>query len=991
MSNNVEDNYIILIIIFIIIIIIIFFYLYFKQNPAQYTKLLTNIPAMGTLPTLQKLPSTPASTTTTPASTTTTTTTSTTTTLTTTKPTNILGQMDIESTITPLPSTTTTTTIPTTSPTILNQYEILGIGILTQTALFTVITELFNKRVANAIGWEMVNTAVLERSSLLRSMENLGSKGARYVISVFKFGSAVTTALGKASAQELADLAAIAARNVGQAAARSLTAAAVEAAAMGPIGWALLIFQGISLALDISDAGGYNKLETWKKIKESMEDEIAKNLNGTNAVYPTTVGPLEALKLTPGPISSAHPKQSTKEISGVLFPDPSLLDVYSQDGANELLAKDPNYQIFLNNIPSLIQNSKTPLSDKDFSIIIDNFLNSIKPGTTKSYTEYYTGKAMDKICTEYSGTIMNDGTCMYTKDKCNQEMGIYEPGRQWSNIKNQCLTINAAMKDICDKNNMVYNIDKGICDITPDMCLKKDGVPKPTNGNSDGFVNECTVSLGIEICSAIFGSVICKGLDQIFNPNQYYPCLDGELDNGLMCMEKCKAPGYINNNMGLCVVPPSRLIGPANQCPNGYTSNGSSLCYPNCSPGYNFLGIDSNRLVIEYDTCVKDCAAYNMKNVAGICQDSCPSGWKDNGLSCTNPNAPYLNPGKIPNVTSGPRGISYLASCNGHQILEPILDQLPNCPHSGCKNYSCKICDPKLRMQDATCIERVPMLPILDNLLWSPQCPNAGCAKWSDPICKCCDNGIAGMCKAECCAPAIGCNSNGLCGVCRRSGCDCGRYSDSWGCSCSRCGSYQTCLECNQYTPLGACKTWSCPDNLVSDLMGGCWLPATGNCSLCGNDRCLECHTYRPEGACNSYEACDTGYVALTPGTCTWTGGLTSNCNGSDVLIGGLCYTPCDDSHNMRTVLGTCSPNGGIVYTKKTIVPNTMPNVNTIVANCGGNDNVIGSCYEKCPDGTSRVSGLPKVCSKDGTAGSSTLVPRSYWKNRKIDLSSQKN
>ena len=104
----------------------------------------------------------------------------------------------------------------------------------------------------------------------------------------------------------------IAAKKAARAAAKAAAKAAVSTgkagakAAMGPVGWALLIFDVTSLIMDIFDTGGYENIQTIdmfvlerelektnlnNQLKE-LQDELEEN---ENLNYPRIIGPLDSL------------------------------------------------------------------------------------------------------------------------------------------------------------------------------------------------------------------------------------------------------------------------------------------------------------------------------------------------------------------------------------------------------------------------------------------------------------------------------------------------------------------------------------------------------------------------------------------------------------------------------------------------------------------------------------------------------------------------
>jgi hypothetical protein len=411
------------------------------------------------------------------------------------------------------------------------------------------------------------------------------AKGARYASSAFKFGPILSANLAAKGTQEFAKKGLVAAVATGKATAKVATMLGTGAA-LGPVGIGLMVFQGLTLALDVGDPGNYNLLDTWKGLKKELEKESSP---------PTIVGPLDSMQLTPDltvsqTVTSADVIISDVDGSVTILPNPSVYLSKFLPPFLKLMNEDADFNGFMGSLGP----------DADISAQVDYFMNKIKPGTSTSYSDYWSGLANKEICTSNMGTFLPDGTCMYTKEGCNAELKPHDVGRVWDTVTNTCVSINATMEGIAQSQGMVYNPHTGLPDITVNMCLGKAGDPEPKDPG-DAFCTKCEVSVGLQICGAIFGDTICKGFDQLFNLNQYNPCGAEESDLGLMCI-RCKGDDYAGG-----------------------------ICYGGCDVGWNYEGVDTN-LAKNKSMCVKDCNKYNddsgkpMKNNgSGICvATECP-------------------------------------------------------------------------------------------------------------------------------------------------------------------------------------------------------------------------------------------------------------------------------------------------------------------------------------------------------------------------------
>ena len=443
------------------------------------------------------------------------------------------------------------------------------------------------------------------------------------------------------------------AKQVAVATAAKATAAVTTASAMGPVGIGLLLIQGLSMALDIADVGGYGILNTWKIMKQELEKI---------ATPPTIIGPLDELYLTPDLTQSQIPSSTEKS------PNPSLFTSLLGIELPLVMKKDPEYINFTTNLNNtiLLKYKGSTLSPNqlinaittEFEQKLDTFLNSNKiANPPTSYLTYFTMQATDNICIARGGTLTPGGQCMYPKSLCNSSnLGDYSVAREWSDKQNMCLSINPTIEGICSEQKMVYDVDSGICQMTANMCLTKAGTPTPSNASGNEIINECNIPTGIQVCGMIIGDTICKGLDQVFNLNQYEPCDSNQVDVDYLCRDKCNE--HYVDRAGVCWAS-TKNLGPANQCDSNSESNGSSLCYPKCRDGYDYQGVESH-LVHDLNFCVKKCSEYKMRNEAGVCWGVCEDGYDDTGALCQ---AHTYTVTPHPAKMDGPRGTTYTTNC----------------------------------------------------------------------------------------------------------------------------------------------------------------------------------------------------------------------------------------------------------------------------------------------------------------------------------------
>ena len=480
-------------------------------------------------------------------------------------------------TTTQSPSVTTTQSQPfdsayTIDPNVYKQQKVgeptlvaYGIAFFGSVAVEIVIEKLIKK----IIGEKIEDALTIKiRSRTIRTIKSLSGKGARYIASAFGFGEKVTKNLTQKAIIEISDDAAITAgKAAGKAAGitagktvGSIGSKLLVDLSLGPVGIAMLGFEVASLILDLTDAGGYGMLGTWKIISNKIKKEVEKltsSSDGTSIEYPTEVGPLDALYLkTVCEGSDQNSLVSCPPPSSSLPPPENLYNYLLKKQLNIVITNatknDPVYN-------SMIINMKNEIKNKPPTKTYDDVVNYVKTYIDLNIETYIT-QALSTLCNQYNGVMNSNNQCVYSEQNCkNDNLGDTDIAGAWSNSQKKCLSVNPVIKGICNKNGLPYNINTGICQITDKLCLQKTGVPQH---DSAGNLEECVIPKGKMVAELIFGKTIVDSLDQIFNPNQYESCKENQIDDGLICRNKCKDDySYIGV---FCVnKPPIKPMGPS--------------------------------------------------------------------------------------------------------------------------------------------------------------------------------------------------------------------------------------------------------------------------------------------------------------------------------------------------------------------------------------------------------------------------------------------
>jgi hypothetical protein len=412
-----------------------------------------------------------------------------------------------------------------------------------------------------------------------------------------------------------------------------------------------MAMMALTLGLDLGDAGGYLKMTTnnmYVDMKKQLDDELVKVLKTkrgndpglTDDQLPAILGPWSKMAIM------------TLEEQNKIY-DAGLQKLIL---ANDKIFDKMNATINQDIINNII--TQKQLED-DVALQNTYFKNNVD-------SELLLQKILDDYCIINNGKIIlrkSGRECSYKdKESChnsynwpmrqepNEEVSPDKYGEFKSNMLNGiCILSNPSLRTICDLNKLNYNTEDGLCRVTKEYCLMKGA-----DWNEEH--KDCHISKGQDIAELIFGTTIVRGLKQIFDPKQYEPCKEGEIDDGYFCRKiACNEGDEQWKNAGLCypVCKPGYEPLVANFCEpkthgvpgatmrdscrsNSYGTT-AGMCRNNCPGDTSDVGgvcwygcggdVDAGAL------CRRTCAA-GYRDVAGVCWKDCPEGYADDGAFC---------------------------------------------------------------------------------------------------------------------------------------------------------------------------------------------------------------------------------------------------------------------------------------------------------------------------------------------------------------------
>lgn len=469
-------------------------------------------------------------------------------------------------------------------------------------------------------------------------------------------------------------------------------------ASMGPVGWASMVFDILTIGLDVGDPGGYSDAtlqdvydEMKKKTDETLRNEIEKN----GMKYPPVVGPKPVLNISPTEVddvitrliridleefydSDDNPKIPQSELDQKINDRRQYYNDYktTPEGIYKILIVKYTIDYVTQNIKAYIDSlDVTNLTENEYNELLNTKINSLT-----GYLETPSGVAVinKKLCDTFDGKYINEtGECTY-KDRAScyasfewplKKDASDNPINPMTTYKNDVCYFSGHenLRELCEKNGLRFDQDKEECVITDVYCMTK-GMDYKSNGTK----GDCTVNPGQFAAELILGTTVVRGLKQVFDPNQYLPCRDDEIDlardtpewfrlamqiityislvvvplrpfvdwyniaGNKMCLKKefsCPAfmeRGGVNETGGFCYIPcdkhPNAISDPhkdSTKWADGNThwkNDGEVMCYKTYQGWENYNDNDKNLLGLTKRTILA-----SRPEVAGRCtdQDAC--------------------------------------------------------------------------------------------------------------------------------------------------------------------------------------------------------------------------------------------------------------------------------------------------------------------------------------------------------------------------------
>lgn len=385
-----------------------------------------------------------------------------------------------------------------------------------------------------------------------------------------------------------------------------LAGKAAAKAASGPVGWALLAFDLASAGLDIADVGGYDKIQFNKAyidMKKDFDKIFIDEIENEGMKLPIVYGPLHDL-----------PDVETEKLDAIVI-DKVTGDVLDKIWDEALAASNADPSI---DFEAEVDRRVDEMESKMDELVFKEMCEYEGKISTGNGTDYYkvAGKPifMDNTQTwECSYKDMNacEKWPLQMKeepDPDNSEKTIKIPDelyREWRN--NQCEVASPTMRLTCEETEGVtFDKESGLCKTNQAFCESKGGEWVYDNNLQD---HECIIPAQQQVMEFFFGTTITRGLKSIgvvdpitgaiknvkliaglLDPNNYKPCEEGWIDDGLVCRKVTCPKDKPVLDAGLCYKAceaGSYGVGPLcwKECPEGETNTGTGCTKTDASYG----------------------------------------------------------------------------------------------------------------------------------------------------------------------------------------------------------------------------------------------------------------------------------------------------------------------------------------------------------------------------------------------------------------------
>ena len=424
-------------------------------------------------------------------------------------------------------------------------------------------------------------------------------------------------AIGKAAINKAITAMGPRAAKIGAALGSRIGSMAATAGMTGPgaplVFMAELTFTILSQGLDMGDVGGYGQMTTnnvFVDMKKMFDEDFYKTVKAKGKPdydLPIIIGPLLEKKFL---IMTATEEEKFKFIDegfkNLFNSNHVLIRPFTEKIIEKYKAGEYTYDQIKNGTKAvnyLIDELDDKLYDKCVQEMYDIYCNTNngKVILRKSDSEGNIDGFMHECSYINKETCEKSYTWPPTEEGSKEEEFYAEYKSKLLDGTGACVYASSSLRSVCDIYGLDYNTDDGLCRTNKEYCLMK---------GADWENNDCHINQGQDIAEMIFGKTIIRGLKQIFDPKQYEPCKEGEIDDVYFC----------------------RSVG----CPEGHYEN-VGLCYPHCREGHEPFGGNlcvPKKMGLPPVRGRTFCKEKSFQTTAGMCMNECEKDFFNFGGVC---------------------------------------------------------------------------------------------------------------------------------------------------------------------------------------------------------------------------------------------------------------------------------------------------------------------------------------------------------------------
>ena len=339
---------------------------------------------------------------------------------------------------------------------------------------------------------------------------------------------------------------------------------------------AFLLFDGLTLALDIydmTDPNGFSNMgtmEAYDKLKVQADNKFKEELDKAGVYYPIIKGPLDEM-MNSSAVNDTYSNLIEAQVKRLQDPEQNPEYYYEYNKfALALIEADADFGAVRD--------------EKDYDACVNTKL--VVEDAFKNICINKGGKILEKFPTSESSegidicTYNSDAGCQssYKWPMDDNSEDIYAETKTIDDYHGKkteaCVVSPYSLRQACDEKGHEYGIN------STHNCILTESYCKSKGTHWDPNKKDCVVPEGQDIAETLFGTVVVRSFAGVFDEDQYERCKDGEIDLGFYSCASCPEGQDISYDGAFCYP----------KCRNGYYGLGPT-CWEKCGPNKIDTGV----------------------------------------------------------------------------------------------------------------------------------------------------------------------------------------------------------------------------------------------------------------------------------------------------------------------------------------------------------------------------------------------------------------